>query len=359
MVEKISECLWNDVQFITPKETMSEPDEILQSLPYLPAFVLGLDHFLVREGFPVIHEHVLQRRAVFLFGEQRARSIYQLALQRLWVQRQEVCDRQYQDDRGRVNVWLVEENDEVQCLLRKRNHLIEVLYRKAKHQALTHAEFWSKVESSKRFLFKQDDKEEWIALLLRDGLLKQNENALRLDLESRLLQRLLGRMNIWGVVLALRILRGNSPERQKTVAETVDAMVKVATHGNRELAEWAIEYAQTIKLVEIDWQETSEGGHETIYLKRHRFVHMLDQREAIVCQALSQLVRRLSQHSLHGGWLPRPLVLQAMAEDSIYGYCLGEYDYWLNQATHRKILERLTERQEGHAPHNYLRVPVQ
>jgi hypothetical protein len=74
-------------------------------------------------------------------------------------------------------------------------------------------------------------------------------------------------------------------------------------------------------------------------------VHKLDQCESAACNALTELVRKLSRPPFQDGGVPFPVLIQEMAKNPLFGYTRGEYEYWINQATHRrdKKLEAIPE----------------
>jgi hypothetical protein len=336
----------------------------LNASRYLPLLTLGLDHFLVREGYPVIHEHALTRKLVPYVGERIAGAVYQLALQKEWVQRQESSEKRGYRESKVMDVRLTADHKEVQKVLLSRDILLEVLYRKAEGNELARDALWTILGTNNRFTLTKDEMDEWIAVFQRDGLVlvKRDEyssdhDCLRLNLESLLARRLLGRMNLCGLVLTMRILGATHPERKKPADEVVERMAKLINHVNKQLASWTIEYAKSIRLVEFGIEHSPGGNIDVLFLKRHSFVYNLDQRELAACQALAQLVKTLSQYRSRDGWVARPLVIQEMEGDSRFGSLPSEYDYWINQAIHRhRFLDKRTEYIPGRAPQNYLRV---
>ncbi|WP_220207221.1 HD domain-containing protein [Reticulibacter mediterranei] len=330
---------------------------------YLPQLALGIDHFLVREGYPVMHEHSVARRLTPYVGERFADAVYRLALERQWVQRQEPREGQHHSGNNRVEVWLTSNHKDVSAVMLNRNIVLDTLYRKNGTQGVARDAFWSYVAANGRFTLTQAELDEWLGMFQRDGLLSitadqhnHEHDCLHFNNESRAVQRLLGRMHLCGVVLTLRIMGATHPDRKKNLKDAVERMASISTHGNKDLASWAIEYAKSIKLVEFSKQSTPEGGCDVLFLKRHNFVYQLDQREPKVCQDLRGLVARLSVRRSTDGWVARPEVLKEMETDSCFGLTQGEYEYWINQAVRRRVLDRRTDRIQGRAPQNYLRV---
>lgn len=331
---------------------------------YLPLLVLGFDFFLVREGYPVIHEHTLTRRLTPYLGESIIEFVYRLALKKGWVQRRASSAKFRNSNVGLVDVRLAKDHNEVRAIMHNLDMLLDILYRKSSTNGLERDALWSILSHIESFTLSRDQANDWLSVFQHESLVlveadpyNSERDCLRLNYESTLVRRLLGRMNAYGIVQTLRIMGATSSERGQSSGQVVDRLAKYITH-DKQLAAWTLEYAKSIKLVEVVKSGLPNDVLDVIFLKRqHSFVHELDQQEAIVCQILVELVGKLSQRRFHEGWVPLQVITQEMEKDLKFGLTKGEYDYWINQAVHRrKFLEIRTERASGHPPQTYIRV---
>ncbi len=128
------------------------------------------------------------------------------------------------------------------------------------------------------------------------------------------------------------------------------------TRGNRDLARWAFEYAQHIRLIGPPRFVAPGAIQNGLILQKHRFVERLEIREPEVCKALTTLVERLSRPHIQNGWVPLYIVIQSMEQDpQLYGYIHGEYDFWIN----RTIAKYGTLQMDGRHPQTPLRPKTQ
>lgn len=110
--------------------------------------------------------------------------------------------------------------------------------------------------------------------------------ALAFELQSPLLHRLLGRMNVYGLVRTIRIMGATGPSQKKPVVELAERVAKFVTNHDNQLAEWTVDYARVIKLIIAEESEGANGP--VIYLNsRHSFVRRLDGRQSSTCHALA------------------------------------------------------------------------
>jgi hypothetical protein len=321
---------------------------------YLPLLILGIDHFLVRDSHPIIYEDSLAYRIPPYVEERFVTTVYQMALDRQWLQRRTPQQRPgsyYKDNH--VTVSLNEHDKEVQEVLLKRDLLLDTLYRKGERRGITRRDLWSSLCENKRSKLKRNEMDEWLTIFQLNGLLlitpnthDSEQDCLRLHPQSQLAHRLLGRMHIWWVILVLRIIGAKYPEKQKPVEEASDRMSQIYTHINNDLAHWAIEYAKSIKLVECSKQKRQDDEVDVLYLKRHSFVARLDYREHEACKTLVRIVTKLTadKRRFPDGRVPRPLVIQEMEKEDCFGQLQSEHDYWINQAIHQNLLVRHFER---------------
>jgi hypothetical protein len=310
---------------------------------YLPQFALALDHVLVREGYSFMHEHTLTRHIAPYMGDSVAETVYELALTKEWVCRRDSREKRRYRDEYVVNVSLADSHAQVGETMRNRDILLNTLYRKPARGGIRRSALWQKLSEIRSFTLSKDELDQWINFLKDDSIVvvtgdsqDAGHDVVRIDLETLLTQRLLGRIHIHGLVKTMRIMGASRSERKKPSGEVEKRVAKFVTHNDRQLAHWTLEYAKGIRLVK------AEG--DCVFLNRHSFMRRLDGREHSTCQALAELVKRLSQQR-SDGWVHQYGVLLEMEKDPQFGYGRGEHEYWLNQAIHRqKLLEERKER---------------
>ena len=331
---------------------------------YLPLFVLGIDHFLVRGGFLVIHEHVLPAKLARYIGKSIVEVVYQLALNEGWVRRQETNKKGRGNDGFLVGVKLVEDHEEVQTALLNRDTLLNVLYREASKGEVTRDELWSRLSNIRRFTLEQEEMNLWLSIFSQESLIilkadphDTGHDRLQLNFQSPLVQCLLGRFNIYSLVLTLRILRATKPENGKSSDEVIERLSKYMRYIDQQLAAWTIAYVKSIKLVGQIKSNPSGDAHEGIYLMmNHRFIRELDQRSLVVCRVLTEMVGERGRRS-RDGWVPITEVRQEMGRVTSFGYNRDEHNYWINQAIYRhKLLQQRIEREPGRPQQIYIRV---
>jgi hypothetical protein len=313
---------------------------------YLPFLILGLDHAMVKTGQPVVHEHTLKGRLRAYVEPTTLDTIYQLALGKEWVQRSS------KPTESAVGVELTVGKTEVREIMLNRDILLDVLYRKAANTGIQRDALWFELNKIRRFTLKRNDVNQWLTVFQRDALIQvekdssdTNRDCIRLRIDTPLVQLLLGRTNVCGVVLALRILRARSQDEAKPAGDVIEGLARRTTHRDRRMAAWALDYAKKIRLINVSASNTPGANNELLFLNKHRIVHKLDQAESAACYALNELVRKLSRPPFQEGGVPLPVLMQEMAKNPLFGYTRGEYEYWINQATHRrdKKLETIPE----------------
>jgi serine/threonine protein kinase len=315
---------------------------------YLPLFVLGIDHFLVREGYPFIHEHTLKTRLTPYIDSDVVETVYQLALNKGWVKRRETIRKHSKRDEYLVEVSLANEHEGVRAAMLNRDVLLDVLYRRSSSGKLEREALSSTLHQIRQFTLSQTEINLWLSIFRRDSIvsieadpLDTKKDNLRLNFESSLINRLLGRVNVFGIILTLRIMGATSPDKGRPVDEVSERLAKSSMHGNKQLSNWVLEYAKSIRLVELTKRNSSIDAQGIIFLRRHGLLLDLDQREPTICLALKELVELLTKRRFHDGWVPRPLLIQEMEKNPQYGHLPSEYDYWLNQAIHRRKLLKM------------------
>jgi hypothetical protein len=334
---------------------------------YLPLFVLGFDHAMVRSGYPTLHEHTLKNRLKSYMENNAAEAAYQLALERKWLNRKDARpqDKQYFRNEHLVDVELMTEREEVQKILLSRDILFDILriatYRGGlQRDALKHT-----LGRNHRFTLKLDEVDSWLSAFQREALIIVDReqdatdiecDCIKLNFDTQLLQYLLGRMYVYGVVMAMRILRATTPETGKSAEEIIEMLANRVTYGNRQLATWAFEYAKHIRLVGLPKFDVPSAVQNALSLQKHRVVQRLDNREFAVSQALTALVERLSRPHIDDGWVPMHVVIQRMEQDpQQFGYTHGEYHFWIN----RTAIRYRTLKIEGRAPQIFIRPTAQ
>jgi hypothetical protein len=315
---------------------------------YLPFLVLGMDHAMVQTGQPVIHEHTLKGRLRSYIEPMALDAVYQSALDKGWVQR---INKVTASPENAVGVEPIMSKAEVREVMLNRDILLDVLYRKAANSGLQRNALWFEVSKIRRFTLKRNEFNQWLTVFQRDGLIQverdindTEKDCLHLRVEMPLVQLLLGRINIYGVILALRILRATNMDAAKPIDTVIESLARRTTRRNRHMAAWALDYAKKIRLVGFTRANASDTPGELLFLNKHRIVYRLDQCETGACQALTELVRRLSLSSFQNGGVPQPVLMQEMGKNPLFGYTHSEYEYWINQAIHRyKKLESIPE----------------
>jgi len=321
----------------------------------LPFFVLGLDHAIVQMGKPALHEHALRGRLRNYVEYDAVETVYRLARERGWVQRQEMNSPNASSVTGVVPAL---DAEETRKLLLNRDILFSVLYRRGRGSGMQRDALWTELKNIRRFTLMRNEFDQWLTLFQRDSLIKlvpdinnTERDCIQLRLDMRSVQDLLGRMELYYVVLVLRrILHATSPEAGKPEDEVVGNLARRFTHGDKQIAKWAIEYAKEIRMVRTTDARAAGIPAGLLFLHfRHPIVEDLDKREDDVCRGLVELVRMLSKPHLQNGYVPQHIIMSEMAKQSRFGYVQGEYEYWLNQAIHRhKLLS--TKIESGHPP---------
>ena len=330
---------------------------------YLPLLVIGIDHFLLREGFQYIHEHILAGKLANYVGYSTAQAIYHLARDRGMV-RSRVSSRKFRDsDKYMVEVQLVEEHEEVRKALRHRNLLLLGLYNRGSCQGLSRDTLWNNLMEHMRrcFTLSRQAFEHWLSVFQRDGILKSSTPdtqperiLLHLNLEAPLVVRLLGRLNVLNLIKSMRIM--GAWHQAKSTQEIIDQMTKYITH-DRQLATLTLQYARDRGLVESSRQTSGEKTIECEKLRNSPFIRALDSRNFATCSALAELVGSM-KHKFPLDRVPENKLIQEMEQDSRFGIAHEEYRYWINQSVHQHklLLEHRGERVQGYVNQSYYSV---
>jgi hypothetical protein len=314
---------------------------------YLPLFILGIDHFLVARNFDCIHEHTLPRQLAAYVGSELATALYEIAARKGWVQTISVPNPRSSQNGTLVEVRLATDHREVQQILLNRNILLEILYRTDTGAGLKRESVWHELRGSRSTLTREA-MNHWLTVFQREALLLTSSDStqdeagerLRLNLDSLLCRRLLGRLNILGVVQTLRIMGANhTADRAQPWQEIVERIARHITGGQQELASLALDYARNIGLIAVIPSEDQNGvQQERAFLKGCPFISQLNKRDYPTCKALADLVRALIERHYHDGRVPLEELRRAMEDDADckYGLTRQEQHYWLNQAEHEK-----------------------
>ncbi len=331
---------------------------------YLSLLVLAIDHFLVREGFPFIHKHNLVGKQLAPYvGESLAEVVYQLAVKKEWVERETSAQRHRFRDEPLVNVKLVDSHPQVRKVLLNRDIMLDILSRRANENGLEREALWRELEKIPRFTLKQDKVNQWLEHLGREAIVTIQvdgqhigRDRIKLNVESTLTRHLRGRLNVHGLVKTLRVMGAAQPQGKQPSGRVVGNLTRHVTRGDKKLAGWTLDYGKHIKLVGVEKQQSENNTTDFVYLKYHSFVRQLDQREQLICQAIAELVPKLSRRS-SGGWVPRYVIIREMEKDSeTFGYTREENNYWLDQAIYRlKLLGNKTERKKQGRPEEFIR----
>ncbi len=330
------------------------PVVALNAERYLPLLILAIDQVLLRDGHQFLHEH---RRAADLgpyLGHNLVEPIYQLALARGWIRRSESDLKFRGSDQGIMNVGLVPEYPGVGETLRNAEIIVSFLSDRSAANGLERGALWQRLDRIQSFSIRPDEFDDWLKCLQRDGLVKiaghdqdPARDVIKVEPDtSPLVQLMLGRMNVYGLIRTMRLCGANRPENKRPAEAVLEQVTRYVVKGNQKLATWTLKYAEQIRLVRAESQPGPSGTVRLLYLDvRHNLVRRLDNRESMACQDLAGLVKTISRGQ-PDGWLPRPRVEHEMDRyGQVYGFLRGEHSYWVEQAIHRlKLLEERRER---------------
>jgi hypothetical protein len=313
---------------------------------YLTAFILALDHFMVRENRRTVHEHKLNSIVSSFIPERAIATLYEISKSENWVNRADTGEKFHGGNDPIFGVSPNMESIKVAEVLRNQDILLNCLLRVGREENTLDVLF-HQLSTIKSFQVEKSALASWLKYLesQRVIILEKGANVLeatrfQLNLEELLVKRLFGRMYVHGLVTTFRIIGANRPENKKPAQSLLDQLTKHVTRHNAQLAEWSMDYAKSIRLVCED-----SGG---VYLNNHSFVRSLDFRETANCRALVELVKKEGR----GGWLPQNIIFKEMEKVVRFGYSRGEHEYWLNTTIHRKKwLEEKKEERGSHQVH--------
>ncbi|HEY1352191.1 MAG TPA: hypothetical protein VGF67_21450 [Ktedonobacteraceae bacterium] len=334
---------------------LAENADLLLSL-----FVIGIDHFLLREGYPSIHEHILAGKLASYVGYNAVQAIYHLARDKGMV-RSRVSSRTLRNSQEHmVEVSLVEEHAEVRKALRHRNLLLLGLYNRGSHEGLTADALWENLMKYMQRCFKlpRQEFDQWLSAWQRDGIIKRcpsqtqpGQARLLLRSDALLVRQLLGRLNVLNLVKTMRIM--GAGRQSKPAREIIEQMRKYITYDS-QLAVFTLHYARSIGLVETSRPASGDGDGECDILSHNPFIRALDARNLSTCRELATLVEKMSQ-KFPQGRVPAHKLMQEMEQESRFGIAHEEHSYWINQAIHQHklLLEYRGERVVGRGPQLY------
>ncbi|GCE14507.1 HD domain-containing protein [Tengunoibacter tsumagoiensis] len=308
----------------------------------LPLFVLGIDHFLAREGYFQIHKHILVPRLTNYIAQDTTMALYELALEKGLIYNRVLQKKLRGSNEALVDVMLSYTHEEVRTILHHRNLLLLRLY-KAPKSGLTADDLWLNVQkphNGRRFTFTRETFQLWLNVWQRDGLLTRQSPTTgsvlyQLNIESPLAISLLGRLNILNLIRTMRIM--GCTKQSKPAQEVVERLHKYDTR-NLQLAQFTLHYAQKAKIVVGSKQVVEEKTVEYVMLNaKSDFLYLLDARNTAVCTSLRQLVESLSSR-YPDGLVPEHKLLQEMQKESQFGLVDEEHRYWINQTIHQQKL---------------------
>jgi hypothetical protein len=330
---------------------LAENADLLLSL-----FVIGIDHFLLREGYPHIHKHILAGKLATYVGYHAVQAIYRLALDKGMV-RSRTSSRTFRNSQEHmVEISLVEEHPEVRKALRHRNLLLLGLYNRGSCEGLPADSLWENLMKHMQRCFQLSHQEfdQWLSVWQRDSILKLQPSQIQfaqprllLRLDTPLVTRLLGRLNVLNLVKTLRIM--GASRQSQPAREIIERMRKYITYDD-QLALFTLQYARSIGIVET----SSNGTSECDMLSHTPFIRALDVRNLPTCRVLAKLVEQMSG-KFPQGQVPAYKLMQEMEQDSRFGIAHEDHSYWINQAIHQHklLLEYRGERIAGHGPQWY------
>lgn len=310
---------------------------------YLTIFILALDQVLVRDKYPYLHEHSLKNKLTPYFGSQNIFNfVYQLAGKENIVSLQ--AGQGSQEDNP-ICVSLNPESSFVCETLRNRDILLNGLRKKSFALPPIQANMlYQKLSSVRSFSVKKSDLNIIINVLRKDKILivpdhETDQNVIQLNIDDDLVKRFLGRLYVYGIIRSLRLMGCTRIENKKSKRDVMENISRYVTSNDNSLAEWALDFSQGIKLVICENKSTES---ETLYLNNHSFIRHLDRKEQTVVKALLCLVQSLRCDA--EGWIPRHVIIRSMERDYIFGYSIGENEYWLDQSIHARQWRVLEEK---------------
>jgi hypothetical protein len=334
---------------------------------YLPLLVIGIDHFLLYEGYPCIHEHSLPGKLAGYVGYNTVRTIYHLAREKGMVRSRESAQRFRDSGEHMVEVRLAEEHAEVRQALRNCNLLLHSLYNRGSSAGLTRDELWDFLmkRMQRCFTLSPQAFDRWLTVFQNVGILKQKPQEgparepvrLLLDLDKSLVICLLARPQLLNLIKQMRV--SGAGRMPKPTKEILEKFTKYITR-DFQLSTFALKYAREQRIVTSRWQNNGGQNVECVVLADSPFVRDLDRRNLATCTVLAKVVAGMSQ-KFPQGRVPENKLLQEMEHDSRYGIAHEEYRYWINQAIYlHDLLEG--DPDQGNTGQPYYRVkpkPVQ
>ena len=314
---------------------------------YLPLLVIGIDHFLLREGHPFIHEHILAGKLLKYVDYNTTRSLYPMACEQGMLLRR-ISQQTFRDsDNHMVEVRLADENLEVRKALRHRNLLLYSLYNHGSSKGLTSDELWGflRQHMQRCFTLSPQAFKQWLEVFqnadlarskLREGQTDEPERLL-LNLANPLVQQLLARPHLLNLIQRMRVIRRQRPSLPvEEIVQDFTNVIKRLKHGpDAQLVQFALQYARNERIVLGDKQMIEGKSVECVKLRRdHPFLNDLDERDIDICTALVQVVANMGR-IFPQGRVPEHKLLLEMEHDSRYGITHEEYHYWINQAVHK------------------------
>lgn len=327
---------------------INQESEILPYLypdRFLKQLILAFDQILIRDLYPYLRNVSLANKlSTYVSGLNIFKMVVTIAEDEKILLFQASLD--HPDDPKLSNVSLNHSDPRVCETLRNRDIIINCLRRKSSGLQAREDELYQKLNNIRAFTVKKNDLELFINVLCRDDIITLvdtdlGKREISLNITSPIVHRMIGRLYLPGLVRTMRVMRATNIGNQKPRAEMISSISRYVTSNDDNLANWAFEYAENIKLVTGD-----NNTDQNRYLNNHSFVRNLDRREAEVTKAVLELVRNTKCDSQ--GWIPRHVVIHSMGNDFKFGYTMGENDYWLDQAIFRmRYLEEKKVRQEG------------
>lgn len=334
---------------------------------YLPLLVIGVDHFLLRESHPCIHEHILAKSLLKYVDYNTTRSIYPLAREQGLLQCQ-TSEQAFRESANHlVEVRLVQTHPEVRRALRHRDLLLYSLYNRGSSKGLTRDELWDflRQRMQRCFTLSPQAFKHWLGVFqnadllrpkLQDGQTNQPERLL-LNLANPLVAQLLARPHLLNLIQRMRVIRRQrlSIPVEEILQDFTHTMKRLKHGPDMQLSHFTLQYARNERIVLGDRQTIEGRSVECVKLRRdHQFLRDLDERDLETCTALAQVVARMGP-LFSQGWVPEHKLLLEMERDSRYGITHEEYHYWINQAIHKnRVLEE--DRGQGYMSESRYRV---
>jgi hypothetical protein len=145
-----------------------------------------------------------------------------------------------------------------------RDILLDVLYRKSSTGELERQALSITLLQSRRFTLSPEEINLWLSIFQSDSIVNiesktrsTERDLIRLNFESPLIHRLLGRMNVFGLILTLRRMGATNPNKVKQLVEVIERLARSSTRGDKQLSKmiskWLVKLKTRETILDIKW----------------------------------------------------------------------------------------------------------